>query len=83
MFPFFLFSLFISHRLDLNPARTELPNPALDWPGFIQAVTEANNREPMVWDPLSRSMSRWIKINQLQRQYNKSAFCAGMGCSVS
>jgi hypothetical protein len=82
----FLISLFslVSVSLNLDGSRSELPNPAIDWPGFYQAIFDANNREPQVWDPLSKSMSRWVKMHQLDHTYRTSSFgtevCA---CSVS
>jgi hypothetical protein len=65
----FLYSLFIYIRL-FNMASSEIPHPSENWHVFEERVNQANDSNPKVWNPISRSLHGWIRMSKLSKKYN-------------
>jgi hypothetical protein len=48
---------------------TVLPDPAVDWNAFFQAVSNAMAAEKPQWNPVTRKLSPWINLTHLNRLY--------------
>jgi hypothetical protein len=53
-----------------------VPDPVVDWKGFITYVQESLNREVSQWNPLKKKVKPWISIKKLNKHYN------GAGCTI-
>jgi hypothetical protein len=53
----------------LFSAPTVLPDPAVNWNAFFQAVTNLMAREKPQWNPVTRKLSPWINLVDLNRFY--------------
>ena len=61
--------IFLSLRFDKTIR--ELPEPAVEWVAFSAAVSALNDRTPLVWDPITKKMKKWIDIQKLNRAYSR------------
>ena len=50
----------------------DLPEPAVEWVAFSSAISALNDRTPLVWDPITKKMKKWIDIQKLNAIYKKS-----------
>jgi hypothetical protein len=50
---------------------TTLPDPAVDWYGFIQTVKDCLSRESSQWNPVTKSVMPWINLPQLDSMYGR------------
>jgi len=58
-----------------------VPDPSVDWPGFLNDVERMIQEETLVWDPLKKLPLPWIDTKKLNRLYGDSDGC-GLGCVV-
>ena len=49
----------------------DLPEPAVEWVAFSSAISALNDRTPLVWDPITKKMKKWIDIQKLNAIYGK------------
>ena len=49
----------------------DLPEPAVEWVAFSAAISALNDRAPLVWDPITKKMKKWIDIQKLNATYGK------------
>ena len=68
--PFSYLLLSSSHSLNAKPS--DLPNPVTDWDGFYKTVSDLNDAELPVWNPMTNKLERWIDLKRLKVQYGKS-----------
>lgn len=52
-----------------------VPDPSLDWNGFIQNVERLLKAESLQWNPIKKRMKPWISVKKLNRCYNQAAPC--------
>lgn len=52
-----------------------VPDPSLDWNGFIQNVERLLKSESDQWNPISKRMKPWISIKKLNRCYGARSSC--------
>lgn len=50
-----------------------VPDPQIDWKGFLNRISAMNNAEKHQWDPIKRRMAPWVDIKKLDRVYGDSA----------
>ena len=48
-----------------------LPEPEVDWSSFSTAISALNDRTPLVWDPITKKMKKWIDMQKLNAIYGK------------
>ena len=56
-----------------------IPHPEADWAGFYAAVSGLNEREGVVWNPVTRVMAKWIDMQSLDRAYGLASQNTGRG----
>lgn len=44
-----------------------LPDPELDWEGFMSYVKELLSHEELVWNPMKKKPKEWIDLNKLNK----------------
>ncbi|CAB9506711.1 expressed unknown protein [Seminavis robusta] len=52
-----------------------VPDPSLDWDGFIQNVERLLQSESLQWNPVKQRMKPWISVKKLNRCYGGGATC--------
>lgn len=52
-----------------------VPDPSLDWNGFIQNVERLLQSESLQWNPIKKRMKPWISVKKLNRCYGHSSGC--------
>ena len=52
---------------------SELPQPELEWKAFSAAIAALNEKEPLVWSPISKNLEKWINIKKLNDTYGSSS----------
>lgn len=57
-------------------AYSEIPDPVVDWKGFMTYVQANLEQEQPQWNPLSKKTKPWINLKKMNKCYN------GGGCSV-
>ena len=50
-----------------------VPDPSLDWNGFIQNVERLLQSESLQWNPMKKRMKPWVSIKKLNRCYGHSS----------
>ena len=63
------FAFFFAFSLDKSPS--DLPDPVSDWPGFLEQITVLLETVPMVWNPLTNKMAKWIDVQRLNKMYGR------------
>jgi hypothetical protein len=48
---------------------SSLPHPEAEWEAFLAAITALNDKEPQVWNPALRTMSKWVVMDRFVRNY--------------
>ena len=48
-----------------------LPDPEVDWDGFVEAVDRINRSQGQTWNPITKRMEYWIDIRKLKGAYGK------------
>jgi hypothetical protein len=54
-----------------------LPDPARDWNSFMHAISNLVEREKLHWNPVTRKVSPWINLHDLNRLYGGQNSNAG------
>ena len=52
---------------------SELPQPETEWKAFSAAIAALNEKEPLVWSPISKNPERWINIKKMNEIYGSSS----------
>jgi len=65
-------------ELILGPKAEDLPNPQLDWEGFLKGLEAVQASLPKVWDPLRSRKVPWVDGRKLVKAYKKGDGCAVM-----
>ena len=52
---------------------SELPQPETEWKAFSAAIAALNEKEPLVWSPISKNLERWINIKKMNETYGSSS----------
>jgi hypothetical protein len=50
-----------------------LPDPGIDWDGFVARVKELLSTEELQWNPMKKKLMPWINLKKLEKQYGESA----------
>ena len=50
---------------------TSLPDPTIDWNGFLKMIWQATQMEPAQWNPVTKSATPWINVTMLEALYGK------------
>ena len=58
------------HTRRFNVPHRSLPEPEADWDAFSQRISALNDSTPMVFNPVTRRMCKWIDMNALNRVYS-------------
>ena len=48
---------------------SELPQPETEWQAFSAAVSALNDKEPLVWSPMTKVPAKWINMKKLNEIY--------------
>ena len=48
---------------------SDLPEVQPDWKRFSEVISELNDKTPMVWNPITKKVSKWIDMRQLTAAY--------------
>jgi len=51
-----------------------VPEPDIDWHGFLERITELLDKEQRQWNPMTRRMEPWVDVRRLKREYAPSMF---------
>lgn len=43
----------------------DLPQPEVDWNAFHDRISQLNDKEPMVWSPVTKALAKWINMKLL------------------
>ena len=46
-----------------------IPDPQIDWKGFVNHITTAVNQERRQWNPIKKKMMPWIDMKELSKKY--------------
>lgn len=46
-----------------------LPDPQLDWDGFLKRIAIATASQPWQWNPVKKKMMPWVSVKHLDRKY--------------
>merc|ERR1739844_260959 len=52
-----------------------LPDPSIDWDGFMSYVKELLSHEELQWNPLKRKLMPWIDLKKLDKNYGDGGGC--------
>jgi len=69
----FCFSLFGQEKFD------GVPDPSVDWQGFVSEIGRFNSEESKTYDPIKKRVLPWVDIKELNRRYGGTNACA---CAV-
>jgi hypothetical protein len=50
-----------------------LPDPGIDWDGFVARVKELLSTEELQWNPMKKKLMPWIDLKKLNKQYGEDA----------
>ena len=53
-----------------------VPDPSVNWKGFIAEIGRLNSRESTSYNPVKKKVLPWIDISVLQKMYSESTTCA-------
>merc|ERR1712013_658168 len=59
-----------------------VPDPSLDWEGFMSAVKRLLRRESPQYDPVKKRLNPWINTGEMDRFYNREISCASGSCVI-
>lgn len=46
-----------------------IPDPQIDWKGFVNHITTVVNQERRQWNPIKKKMMPWIDMKELSKKY--------------
>ena len=61
----FCLSLFGQEKFD------GVPDPSVDWEGFVSDIGRFNSQESKIYDPIKKKILPWVDIRELNRLYGK------------
>lgn len=58
-----------------DPAKAALmvPDPVVDWNGFVNVIHTLQAREQLQWNPVAKQVTPWINITRLQEIYGRQS----------
>jgi hypothetical protein len=51
-----------------------VPEPEVNWDGFVERISSLVQREQKQWNPLTKRLEPWVDIRQLKRDYGSGWF---------
>ena len=67
-FLFLHITRFVGNSFNVKPR--DLPEVCSDFKRFLEVISDLNDQTPMVWNPITKKMSKWIDMRQLDRAYS-------------
>jgi len=58
-----------------------VPDPSIDWLGFVAAIERLLKQESEQWNPITRKIAPWINTRKMNRIYG-DATCGSGGCTI-
>lgn len=58
-----------------------MPHPEVDFQSFAKALSILNDKEPMVWNPMTGNLTKWIDMKKLTATYGGRVSNRGGGNS--
>jgi len=52
-----------------------VPDPSIDWQGFIVEITRLNNQESHSYNPVKKKVLPWVDVNTLHKMYGEDSSC--------
>ena len=74
--PFIHIYRFVANSFNVKPR--DLPEVCSDFKRFLEVISDLNDQTPMVWNPITKKMSKWIDMRELNKAYGK-----GEGCVIA
>jgi len=53
-----------------------VPDPSIDWQGFIVEIKRLNNQESYSYNPVKKKVLPWIDVKTLHKMYGEDSSCA-------
>lgn len=53
-----------------------IPNPQLDWTGFLDRIAYLTKKEKFQWNPIKKRMMPWVDIRTLDNKFGKLPTCS-------
>jgi len=53
-----------------------IPNPQLDWPGFLDRIAYLTKKEKLQWNPIKKRMMPLVDIRSLDNKFGKLPTCS-------
>ena len=72
----FLRITLVANSFNVKPR--DMPEVQPDFKRFMEVISDLNDRTPMVWNPITKKMSKWIDMRELNKAYGK-----GEGCVIA
>jgi hypothetical protein len=61
------------HHSSFDVPVRDLPEPAVDWKAFFTRIGELNDRTPLVFNPITKKVTKWIDMTALDKKYGKNS----------
>merc|ERR1711920_575056 len=58
-----------------------LPDPSIDWNGFMNMLKQLLSQEELQWDPMKQKPMPWIDLRKLDKRYGEKA-SVGCVCAI-
>ena len=83
-----LFDILDERRLGLHEIRDflinlfgaeqfkRIPNPRVNWKGFLKRLSIIVNQEKEQWNPVTKRLGPWVDIEILEKEFKKAGQCA-------
>uniref|UniRef100_A0A7S4VIL9 VWFA domain-containing protein n=1 Tax=Ditylum brightwellii TaxID=49249 RepID=A0A7S4VIL9_9STRA len=55
-----------------------VPDPSVEWKGFLKSVDGLLKREKMQWNPMRKKLTPWIDLKKLHKMYGDGSACTIM-----
>jgi hypothetical protein len=55
--------------------RQSIPLPEVAWSEFYRSINSLNDKEHMVWNPVSKTTQKWINMSALATAYSPNTGC--------
>merc|ERR1719330_1937385 len=52
-----------------------VPDPSIDWQGFMAEITRLNNQESHSYNPVKKKVLPWVDVNTLHKMYGEDSSC--------
>jgi len=55
-----------------------VPDPHLNWKGFLKAIKRIVDKEEWHWNPINKKVQPWVNVKKLDKAYGRSGGCSIM-----